>query len=375
VELGIEATLQSTAFLYHSELGPEPAAAGVFTLSNAEIASELAYLVTGGPPDALLAAVSELISADSREAQVHRLLQTPGARLQLRRMVKQWLDIDQAAGVAKDKLKFPEFNPQLFDTESNEFIEEVLFNRKGNFQLLLDADFTVGGPELAEFYGAPPPDADPGIIDLKGLPRRGLLNRGAFLASYATPDFPAPVRRGARFLTQVLCLDPGDPNALMIRLTLPPPNAAKTTRQRFEEHTLTGCASCHGMIDSVGFTFQHFNAVGTWEANEDGKPELPISSATTLKLPVDIGFGAQSVADSSELSLLASESEAGRRCFARNLARFASAAHGPLLEQSFIDEWQRLAASGQDSVQELLVAYVRSKFFIERDPNGEVAGQ
>lgn len=370
VSLGIEAALQSTAFLYHSELGTSGAAPVVITLTNAEIASEIAYLLTGAPADSALAAASDLATAESREAQVRRLLQTPSARVQLRRMVKQWLDIDQINDIAKDKLKFPEFHPDVFDKESSDFVDEVVFARKGDFKLLMSADFTVGGPELAAFYGVPPPNADIGILDLTGVPRRGIMNRGAFLASYATPEFPSPVKRGARFLTQVLCVDPGDPDALMLRLALPTPNASKSTRQRFEAHGQGGCASCHGMIDSIGFTFGHFNAVGAWEAAEDGKPELPIDSSTTLQLPAEIPFGRQTVADSSQLAVLASESEAGRRCFARNLARFAGATFGAALEQGFIEEWQRLAAAGQDSVQELLVAYVKSRFFVERDPKG-----
>jgi hypothetical protein len=370
VALGIEAALQSAPFLYHTELGAEGSATDLVTLTNAEIADAIAYLLTGGPADAQLASAPDLTQSASREAEARRLLQSPGARLQVRRMVKQWLDIDQIGRITKDIVKFPNFEPSLLDKESNDFIEEVVFTRRGDFEMLIGADFTVGDAWLAEFYGAPPPSTEPGIIDLSGLPRKGLLNRGAFLASYATPTFPAPVKRGARVLSQALCLDPGDPNAVMLRIALPPPNSAKTTRQRFEEHSQAACAGCHGAIDSVGYSFEHFNAIGAWEANEDGKPDLPIDSKTTLRLPIEIPFGTQTITDSSQLAALVGKSETGRRCFARNLARFTTATYGATLEQGFIDEWKRLAAAGQDNVQELLVAYVRSAFFIERDRRG-----
>lgn len=369
IALGIEAVLQSTAFLYHTELGPEEVqGAGIVTLTNAEIASELAYLLTGAPADAELASSADLDDADVREAQARRLLQTPAARAQVRRMVKQWLDIDRAGEIIKDELKYPNFSPSLFDTESDDFIDEVVFTRQGTFEMLLGADFTVGTAQLAEVYGAAAPPSEPGLIDLSGGPRRGILNRGAFLTSFTTP-----VKRGARFVTQVLCLDPGDPAMLNLRLTLPPPDAAKTRRQRFEEHSDNAvCAGCHNAIDSAGFTFEHFNELGEWEANEGGNPELPVDSSSTLMLPESIEFGAQSVADSAELASLASQSEAGRRCFARNLARFTAAAYGAALEQGFVDEWERLAVSGRDTVQNLLVAYVGADPFIWRDPNGEV---
>jgi hypothetical protein len=201
-----------------------------------------------------------------------------------------------------------------------------------------------------------------------------LLNQGAFLVTFASPDAPSPIKRGARFLSQVLCVDPGDPNAVQLRLTLPAPSSSKTTRQRFEEHNQAPCVGCHGMIDSAGFTFDHFNALGAWESHERGEPELPVDSATTLRLPADIPFGSQSVKDSAELAELASDSEAGRRCFARNLARFTASAHGPALEQGFLEEWERLAALGQDTVLELLVAYVSSRYFVERDAGGGPGG-
>jgi hypothetical protein len=372
VALGIEAALQSTAFLYHTELGPDDATT-VVSMTNAEIASATAYLLTGGPADAELAA-TDLSLAENRSVQSRRLLSLPGAKLQVRRMVKQWLDIDQAGDTRKSLTKFPEYQPGTFDRESDDFIDEVVFARNGDFRLLMGADFSVGSAELAAFYGAPEPPASPGIIDLSSVPRRGLTNLGAFLATYATPEFPSPIRRGARFLTQALCIDPGDPNTLLLRVELPPLDSTKTTRERFEAHNQAPCAGCHGMIDSIGFTFQHFNAAGAWEANEDGNPELPIDSSTTLALPEDVAFGSAPVANSAELALLTSESEAGRRCFARNLARFATATHGETLERGFVQAWERLAAEGNESVLELLVAYVSSDFFVLRDPEGKGAG-
>lgn len=369
IGLGIAAVLQSTAFLYHTELGPRdaPAAAPV-TLSSSEIAAELSYLLTGGPADEELVSVANLVDADVREAQARRLLQTPAARGQVQRMVKQWLDIDRAGEIIKDEIKYPNFSPQLFDAESDAYIDEVVFNRHGTFEMLLGADFTVGDATLADIYGAPAPTSDPGLIDLGGGPRRGILNRGAFLTSFTTP-----VKRGARFITQILCLDPGDPAMLNLRLTLPPPDATRTRRERFEEHSQNAvCAACHDAIDSAGFTFEHYNELGEWEANEGGDPALPVDASSTLMLPESIEFGTQSVEDSAELAMLASQSDAGRRCFARNVARFTLAAYGAALEQGFVEEWTRMAADGQDTVQNLLVAYVRSDLFIERDPNGVV---
>lgn len=364
IALGIEATLQSPAFLYHTELGEAPSETGIVTMTHAEIAEAIAYLVTGAPADSELSQASDLETAAGREAQVRRLLATPEARPQLGRMVEQWLQIDQAGDLIKDEIQFPDFRPHLLDDESGAFLDEALFTRDGSFQTLMNADFTVGTSELADFYGAPPPSSEPGLIDLSSTPRRGIVNLGAFLISHETP-----IRRGARFLTQVLCINPGDPATLGLQISLPPPSPTKTRRQRFEEHNQSECAVCHDMIDSVGFSFEHFDEMGRWLSNEDDDPDLPIDSATTLVLPADIPFGSQTVVDSAELAELTSESEAGSRCFARNLARFVTAAYGAVLEQGFLDEWKTLTEAGDDRIQELLVAYVRSSLFVERDPS------
>jgi hypothetical protein len=43
-------------------------------------------------------------------------------------------------------------------------------------------------------------------------------------------------------------------------------------RERMEEHRANpACASCHKMMDPIGFTLENFDAVGKWRASEFGK--------------------------------------------------------------------------------------------------------
>ncbi len=74
VQLGIEAILQSSAFLYHTELGGEVDAHSATTLTNDEIANAIADLVTGAPPDAAFDAAratdGALRDPDVREGHV-----------------------------------------------------------------------------------------------------------------------------------------------------------------------------------------------------------------------------------------------------------------------------------------------------------------
>src|SRR4029077_6072939 len=44
-----------------------------------------------------------------------------------------------------------------------------------------------------------------------------------------------------------------------------------TTRDRIEQHRKNPvCASCHYLMDPIGFAFENFNAVGSWRTTEGG---------------------------------------------------------------------------------------------------------
>jgi hypothetical protein len=45
----------------------------------------------------------------------------------------------------------------------------------------------------------------------------------------------------------------------------------QTTRQRFDSHlTAPFCASCHSIIDGVGFGFEQFDGMGVYRTTENG---------------------------------------------------------------------------------------------------------
>ena len=83
VELLLRSVLQDPEFLYRIERGEATADAGVFALTDHEIAARLSYLIWGSTPDdELLTDADEgrLRDADSRAAIARRLLADPRAR-------------------------------------------------------------------------------------------------------------------------------------------------------------------------------------------------------------------------------------------------------------------------------------------------------
>ena len=50
-------------------------------------------------------------------------------------------------------------------------------------------------------------------------------------------------------------------------------SATLSVRERLAEHrTNAACASCHNLMDPVGFSLENFDAVGRWRTVEEGKP-------------------------------------------------------------------------------------------------------
>jgi hypothetical protein len=151
-----------------------------------------------------------------------------------------------------------------------------IVNEDRNVLDLLNANYTFVNERLAHHYSIPNVYG-PRFrrVTLNDEARRGLLGQGSVLTvtSYATRT--SPVLRGKWILTNILGTPP----------PAPPPNVLAlkenneggkllSVRERLEEHRKSpACASCHKIMDPLGFSLENFDAIGQWRANsEDGAP-------------------------------------------------------------------------------------------------------
>jgi hypothetical protein len=371
IEAVIHAALVSPAFLYTTEIGaaPNTASGAATTMAPHEVASAMSYLLTGAPPDnALLAdaASGEIMKSDVRQAQARRLFASAEASAQITRIVEEWLGIDRISETAKDSNAYPAFADMrdAMKREADAFVKEVMWSTTHDIFDLLSADWTMGDAtdaSLAQMYGIP---AVKGRVSLAGLPRRGVLNQGAFLSVYSHATESGPVLRGVAMVRRLACIEMASPTELNIQIVPPVPDPTKTTRQRFATHAADPvCAGCHGKIDGFGFAFENFDGMGRVRSKEGTHD---IDSKTTLAIGMDFDG---TYADSSALVLKMASSPNVRACFARHLFR-ASAANSEqsnrAVEESFITAWNALPPDKQGNILEVLVAWLGSNTFVER---------
>lgn len=262
-QLVVEAMLQSPAFLFRAEKG-KPETRGY------ETASRLSYFLWDTMPDAGLfraAASGELNTPEAVEKTARRMLSDPRARQALDEFVHQWLRFDRVLTLIKDRRLFPLFNPEMamaMTEESRLLIADAVWNDR-NFMDVFSADYGFLNSDLARLYKLPTP---PGDFDRVSFPpdsdRAGLLGQGTFLALTSKPEETSPTARGLFVREQFLCQHVPDPPP-GVNSTLPPLTEAKpmTNRERLNEHlTNTSCATCHRLIDSIGFGLEKYDAIG-----------------------------------------------------------------------------------------------------------------
>jgi len=170
---------------------------------------------------------------------------------------------------------FPKFSASLgpaMREETSRVLDDLVFDRDGDYRHLFDQPETFVNTELAALYGVSAPSGS-GFARVT-LPassgRAGLLGQAGVLAARDHSDGTSPTKRGLFVLTRLLCQDlPLMPPA---NLDIPPPpTGLLTARERLAEHAANSvCAGCHRVTDPVGLSLEHFDAMGVYRDNDHG---------------------------------------------------------------------------------------------------------
>ncbi|HET6284925.1 MAG TPA: DUF1592 domain-containing protein [Polyangia bacterium] len=281
VEAVITSVLVMPEFLYRFEMSPAVAGKKLIPLDGWDMATRLSYLLWNSTPDdALLAAAKDgkLQTPAEITAQIMRMMSNPRAKEVVARFHEQWLQVDDIKSAEKDLMVFKTFNAGVADAMQQEvrsLIDAVIWQGDGKVASLFTAPYTFVNDVLGKFYGVTGPTTMTfARVDQAGLgmrPASGILTMGGLLAAQAGRNDTSPTKRGIFVRKALLCEDlPPPPKDANIVPPVTKPN--QTRRQAMANHvTDPTCASCHMMMDPIGFGFENFDASGFWRAGEGGQ--------------------------------------------------------------------------------------------------------
>jgi hypothetical protein len=285
VEMALAAVLVSPEFLFRIEQDPNGVETGeAYRLDDLELASRLSFFLWSSIPDDELLDLAErrmLRDPAVLEQQVRRMLADPRSRNLVTNFAGQWLHLRNLDAIRPDMRVFPDFDDNLrqaFRQETEMLVDSVMRENRSVLDLLR-ADYTFVNERLAKHYGIPHVYGSRfRRVEFDGdedhAPRGGLLRHGSILlvTSYATRT--SPVIRGKWILDNVLGVPPPPPPANVPELEETGTGArALSMRERLAGHRANpACASCHRLMDPVGFAFENYDAVGRWRDADAGAP-------------------------------------------------------------------------------------------------------
>lgn len=281
IETALSAVLVSPQFLFRVEQEPVDVAPNTaYHLGDLELASRLSFFLWSSIPDDELLRTAETGKLSERgmlEHQVRRMLADPRSASLVNHFAGQWLYLRNLESATPDLRLFPDFDDNLrqaFRQETELFFASVLREDR-NVLDLLKADYTYLNERLAKHYGIPNVYGSRfrRVTLDKDSKRGGLLRQGSILTvtSYATRT--SPVIRGKWILENMIGTPPPPPLPNVAALKDNTVSATLSVRERLAEHRANAvCASCHNLMDPIGFALENFDAVGRWRTVEEGKP-------------------------------------------------------------------------------------------------------
>lgn len=289
VKLALKSVLVWPEFLFRIE--KKHSEAGIFPLSQYELATRLSYFLWSTAPDDKLLRLAEdgrLQDAKVLSGQVDRMLDDSRSRAFLTSFVGQWLGTQDIGGRVVPLLTELQsyYTPEVAaDLRAQPvLLFDRLLGEDRSLLELLTADYTHLTQRLAKFYQVEDKiqglsDSEFRLVQWPDNRRAGLLGLGGVLAMTSRHKETSPVLRGAWTLDTLL----GTP------VPPPPPDVPElksdeeagkklTMREKLDQHrSNSACAACHKLMDPIGFGLENFDWMGRWRDKEDDGSALDAS--------------------------------------------------------------------------------------------------
>jgi cytochrome c5 len=288
IRTALQGLLVDPEFLFRIERDPKNSAPDTaYRISDLELASRLSFFLWSSIPDdelLNLAGRGRLKDPKILEQQVRRMLGDSRSNALVSNFAGQWLYLRNLRTKFPDPAAYPDFDENLrqaLEKETDLFFESIVREDRSVVDLL-NADYTFLNERLAEHYGISNVlGSQFRRVKLSDENRRGILGQGSILAVTSYPNRTAPTLRGKWLLENILGTPPPPPPPNVPSLKDDRAANTVTMRKRMEEHRANpACATCHKLMDPLGFALENFDAVGMWRSTQGATPidasgELP----------------------------------------------------------------------------------------------------
>jgi hypothetical protein len=289
IEMALRRILVDPEFYFRKEAEPASVKPGQnYRISDLALASRLSFFLWSSIPDDELiglAAQNKLHEPAVLEREVKRMLADPKADSLVDNFAGQWLGLRALQTQVPVTAEFPDFDDNLRSAMAKElelFVGSIIHEDRPITDLI-DANYTFVNERLARHYDIPNvygsafrrvtlgPEFDM---------RRGLLGKGYLEMISSQPARTSAVQRGKTVMQIFLGVEPPPPppNVPPLKETASDVHGGvkPTMRQQMEMHrSVEPCASCHKIMDPIGFSLENFDAVGHWRTTDDGAPIDP----------------------------------------------------------------------------------------------------
>ena len=379
IQFAMQAVLCSPKFLFRAELDDRPGSDSSRPLNEYQLASRLSYFLWSSMPDDELFELARAAQLRaSLEGQVRRMLKDPRANALVESFALQWLQLQRLETFAPDKDQFPSFNEYLRRSmleETRRFLLEIVQQDRSLLDMLA-ADYTYLNEPLARHYGISDTNGNGPRFKSdgpKGQPirgrefvrvslatgeRGGLMTQASVLTVTSNPTRTSPVKRGKWVLEQLLGTPPPPP----------PPNAplledegrkltGSLREQMLQHRENPSCAACHTDMDTLGFAFENFNAVGRWR-DKEGEQVIDPSG----ELP-----GGKSFAGPAELKqILLDRKDDFTRCIAEKMLTYALGRGLEYYDRPTVNRIVKAVGENDYRFSALVSEIVKSEPFVNR---------
>ena len=201
------------------------------------------------------------------------MLADPKAEALISNFAGQYLYLRNLRNKVPNSFQFPDFDDDLRRAmvREVELFFKTVMDEYRNVLDLMTADFTYVNERLAGHYGMP---------DIYGSQFRRVsvsdARRAAGQGRHPDGDPHAhrtsPVLRGKWVLENIIGVSPAPPPEDVPALNEDErPDKPRSVREALEQHRASPvCASCHRVLDPIGFALENFDAVGAWRTRDGG---------------------------------------------------------------------------------------------------------